>query len=87
MALDDSATPSGAASACSSRVKILPTVILDTLAGLTPHHLRGVHKDREDVVLAYLRIITVGLLAVLAVSAATVAPAIAHPFPIDWGDG
>jgi hypothetical protein len=39
-------------------------------------------------VLAYLRIVTIGLLAMLAISTATVAPAIAGPYHfIDWGDG
>jgi hypothetical protein len=38
--------------------------------------------------LAYLRIVTIGLLAMLAISSATVAPAMAGPERfIDWGDG
>jgi hypothetical protein len=38
--------------------------------------------------LAYLRTITIGLLTLLAVSSATVVPAMAGPeHPIDWGDG
>jgi len=38
--------------------------------------------------LRYLRTITIGLLTLLAISSATVAPAMAGPgYFIDWGDG
>jgi len=38
--------------------------------------------------LAYLRTITIGLLTLLAVSSATIVPAVAGPGHfIDWGDG
>jgi hypothetical protein len=41
----------------------------------------------EETMLSYLRNITIGLLTLLAISSATLAPAMAHPFPIDWVDG
>jgi hypothetical protein len=45
-------------------------------------------STREEAMLAYLRALTLGLLTLLAVSSATVAPAMAGPeHPIDWGDG